>query len=155
MSKQHFYRQTFLLALICGILMPMLSYCTEDTDFDDLPAPIQKFVAKYYPEIAVEDYNFSNGVYTVSLRGSAMMHFDAQMVWTSVDGRGGVLPQMFLYDEMPEAVYEFTETTGSIGRVYSATRNSSMFALHLLDQDIVYDIASGQVSTVTAKAADL
>lgn len=148
MSRHHFINQLAILVTACAFIMPTLTYCSDENDIEALPGKIQRFVSKYYPEISVENYTFTNGVYGVGLHNSAYLTFDSSMAWTSVDGRGSTLPQMFLFDEMPEAVYQFLESTDALGLVYSATRTSAGFSLHLQNQDIEYDSASGTVSTI-------
>ena len=148
MSKSHFRHQIVALVMACAFIMPMLTYCSDNNDIEALPVQIQRFLSKYYPEISVSDYSFSHGIYAVTLRNSAYLTFNASMEWTLVDGRGNTLPQMFLFDEMPEPVYQFLESTESLDRVYSAGRTATGTTLHLLDQDVAYDTASGTVTTI-------
>lgn len=148
MSRSHFFRQLVILITLCSCVIPALTYCSEDSEIEALPDRIQRFISKYYPEISVSDYTFNEGIYGVSLHNSAYLSFDSSMEWISVDGRGSTLPLMFLFDEMPEPVYQFLESTESLDRVYSTTRDTTAFHLHLKDQDIVYEISTGRITTV-------
>ena len=132
--------------LLCIFLLPLLAQCDEKNEFDELPSQIQKFVSQYYPETAVSHYDFSDGTYNVTLSNSAQLEFNSSIAWTSIDGRGSILPQMLLYDQLPSPLYSFLESTGNITEVYRMSRNSSTITLGLLDSTAVYDMATGKIT---------
>lgn len=136
----------YAMILLCTLLLPLMTQCDEKDDFEELPVQIQKFVAKYYPETAVSNYDFSNGIYHVTLNNSATMEFNSSIAWTSIDGRGATLPEMLLYDQLPSPLYSFLESTGNTASVYRMSRNASIITLGLLDSTAVYDIATGKIT---------
>lgn len=124
----------------------------EGKQFGQLPGDIQRFIALYYPEIAVSSHSFNNGIYSVTLQNSATLTFDSSYHWLTVDGRGSVLPEIFLYDEMPSELYQYLQTTSNLNNVYSAKRNSNNIIIRLTDSTVDYDIATGKITYLTDKS---
>ena len=139
-------KSVIVILLLCTIMFPVMTHCDEKNEYDELPSQIQKFVSKYYPEIAVSNYDFSDGIDHVTLSNSAYMEFNSSIAWISIDGRGAILPEMLLYDQLPTALYSFLESTGNTGEVYRMSRNSTIITLGLLDSTAVYDIATGKIT---------
>ena len=131
-----------LSAFIAMLFMFMLPACDNNDKYDQLPSQIQAFVSQYYPGISVSSYDFSDGVYHVTLSDSAYLEFNSSVAWTTIDGRGSTLPAELIYDQMPPQLYQFLETTSNTGSVYSASRNSEIYTLKLLDSTAIYDIAT-------------
>lgn len=128
------------------MLAATVTSCSNDTaETSALPGEIATFVSRYFPEIGVQAYSFNNGVYSVQLHNSALLQFNASMKWTDVDGRGNVLPEIFLFDEMPSPLYEYLETTDNLNGVYNVSRNNLIYTLTLTDSYLTYDIATGEV----------
>lgn len=146
MARHNLHIRYYAMILLCTLLLPLMTQCDEKDDFEELPVQIQKFVAKYYPETAVSNYDFSNGIYHVTLNNSATMEFNSSIAWTSIDGRGATLPEMLLYDQLPSPLYSFLESTGNTASVYRMSRNASIITLGLLDSTAVYDIATGKIT---------
>ena len=111
-----------------------------------MPPRLQSFVSQYFPEIAVKDYTFADGIYHVTLDNSAYLEFNSAVNWILIDGRGSTLPQELLYDQLPEKFYDYLGTTGALTQVFSMARNSSIITLSLLDSTAVYDIATGDIT---------
>ena len=139
-------RSFVIILLLCTMLLPAITRCNEKDDFEELPSQIQKFVAQYFPETAVSNYDFSNGIYHVTLNNSATMEFNSSIAWTCIDGRGSTLPEMLLYDQLPSPLYSFLESTGNTASVYRMSRNDAIITLGLLDSTAVYDIATGKIT---------
>ena len=146
-SFYRIFRFTSLYICICATLLAAsFTSCSDSEHFDELPGAIQKFVALYYPEIAVSSYSFNNGIYSIVLRNSATMTFNSSYQWITVNGRGSTLPEIFIYDRLPETLYEYLQTTSNINEVYSATHNSATYTLDLLDYKVVYDIKTATIT---------
>lgn len=58
----------------------------------------------------------------------------------------GGMPEIFIYDRLPETLYEYLQTTSNINEVYSATHNSATYTLDLLDYTVVYDIKTATIT---------
>ena len=151
-SFYRIFRFTSLYICICATLLAAsFTSCSDSEHFDELPGAIQKFVALYYPEIAVSSYSFNNGIYSIVLRNSATMTFNSSYQWITVNGRGSTLPEIFIYDRLPETLYEYLQTTSNINEVYSATHNSATYTLDLLDYTVVYDIKTATYNIFIAQ----
>ena len=144
-----FFTITSATALL--LALTALSSCSDDNaDITvTLPKNINNFISLYYPGTAVSATSLDNGIYTVDLRDSASLSFDFSGEWISVNGRGSTLPEIFLYDKMPEKLYQYLTSTSNLSSVYVAARNSKTYSLTLTDSEISYDIASGNVSYIT------
>lgn len=123
-----------------------LAACTTSTDWEEMPDPIAKFVAQYFPEDGVSQYGETDGVYHVKLRGSASLSFNSSYAWITVNGEGETLPQVFLFDQLPPALYENLQENSSLESVYSVSRNSRTYHVTLTDSYLTYDIASKEVT---------
>ena len=110
-----------------------------------MPAKIQSFVSEYFPETGVSDYSFSDNTYHVTLDQSAYLEFNAIPAWTLIDGRGSPLPEMLVYDQLPQSLYSYLETIGVADGVYSLNRNKETITAGLLDSTVTYDIATEKI----------
>lgn len=140
-----YFRHIITVTTWCALLFPLVTGCTDNDEYDELPAKIQSFVSEYFPETSVSDYSFSNNIYHVTLSGSAYLEFNATPAWIEIDGRGSVLPEMLLYDQLPTALYTYIETIGVTDGVYSLSRNKETVTAGLIDSTLTYDIATGKV----------
>lgn len=142
----------FILFAITMFMGGLHTACNDEgQQFGQLPDDIQRFIALYYPEIAVSSHSFNDGIYSVTLQNSATLTFDSSYHWLSVDGRGSVLPEIFLYDEMPPELYQYLQTTSNLNNVFSAKRTATSIILRLTDSTVDYDIATEKVTYLTDK----
>lgn len=139
-----------LAVAFASVLAVMNTSCSDDNMWGELPDEIQKFLATYFPEQGVTDFTESNGTYRVKLKNSAAMVFNKSYLWTSVNGYGTPLPEIFLFDEFPPALYEYLTVTDNLKAVYSVTRDSSSYVVDLLNSTISYDRSSGDISPVVS-----
>lgn len=130
---------------LCWIVSVAICGCSENAAYEELPQPIKTFIAMYYSEIGVEQYQLTDSTYTVTLQNSAMLTFDAELKWCAIDGRGSILPDIFLFDEMPIPLYQFLQSTANLDEVYAAERTATTITLRLLDSVIAYDIATERI----------
>jgi hypothetical protein len=126
------------IVAICG--------CGENAAYEELPQPIKTFIAMYYSEVGVEQYQFTDSTYTVTLQNSAMLTFDAELKWCAIDGRGSILPDIFLFDEMPSHLYQYLQSTANLDEVYAAERTATTITLRLLDSVIAYELATERIT---------
>lgn len=142
LSLSAMLRKSKIILFVMALLT--LTACSDD-DFNDLPREIQTFINTYYPGESVSDFYESSTGISVYLKNSATLRFDADNRWTGIDGNGNVLPQMFMYDHFPQALYDYLVTTSTLNQVYSVTRNSGDYTVTLHNQIITYSAASGEV----------
>lgn len=114
--------------------------------WDEMPSAISTFVSKYFPEIDIAEYDTVSGGYRVEMRNSATITFNDSYSWVSVNGNGGTLPQMLLFDELPEELYRHLEAIEELGSVYTISRDTKTYQVQLLDSYITYDVATGKIT---------
>lgn len=121
-----------------------LTSCST-SDWEEMPDSIAEFIARYFPGDGVSHYGESEGVYFVELKGSANLSFDDSYSWMTVNGEGSTLPQIFLFDQLPPALYEYIQEAESLENVYSVSRNSKTYDVTLDDSYLTYIIATKEV----------
>lgn len=131
---------TIILSLVIG------ATACSSSDWDELPAPIATFVNEYFPAQEVSQYRQDGDTYHVKLHNSVALTFDARYSWTSVNGYGNTLPQMFLFDQMPPALYAYLQELSLTDQVYSVKRDSFTYNVSLLDSSVTYTIDTGIVT---------
>lgn len=142
-------RHLFVSLLI--IMSAVFSGCTKD-EFDHLPEQIQTFLNTYYPSQGVTSFIESGGVWTIHLDNSATLTFNASSVWTMVDGEGSTLPTQFLFDQLPDPLYQYIVTTDNLDQVYSVSRKDGTYTVTFHDYIVTYDTATETVSPATPKS---
>ncbi|MBD5224643.1 MAG: hypothetical protein HDS68_01580 [Bacteroidales bacterium] len=139
-------RNLIIVPMALALTLPFLTGCDDNDEYTEMPGKIQSFVSEYFPETSVSDYSFSNNIYHVTLSGSAYLEFNAVPAWIKIDGRGSVLPEMLLYDQLPSTLYTYIETLEATEGIYSIARNKEAITASLLDSTITYDIATGKIN---------
>lgn len=137
------------IALFMGIaLMAVLpAACSNDSLIDEVPQPVNKFVTQYFPGYAIITYEHTDTGYHVRLKNGPGMNFDASYNWESLDGYGLPLPQVFLFDQTPPKLYAYLQGTSSLNEVFSISRTSEEYTVTLLDNTLVYDISTEEISS--------
>lgn len=119
--------------------------CNSDT-WDELPESISQFVSEYFPFGELASYTENNGVEVVQIKKGATITFDSNYDWTDVNGNGVVLPQQFLYDKLPAALYNYIESMEAQYSVYRVQRSPKSIVVDFLDSVIVFNQETGQIS---------
>lgn len=135
--------------LILAIFTISAVFCLQschNSVWDEMPAPISEFVSRYFPEQDVTEFGSTDDGYHVRLRNSAAITFNNNYYWLSINGYGGTLPQMLLFDEFPPALYEHLQAIEELNNVYAVSRDTKSYFVRLLDSDINYDIATGDIT---------
>lgn len=128
------------------ILVVAFASCDNNV-WNELPQPIASFVSEYYPDSKVSSYgDTSNGGHYVQIHNGAYLTFDSKDRWLSVNGNGAVLPQVFLFDELPPSLYEYLQETENLDLVYMASRDNFKYELQLKSSRLTYTIDSGRIT---------
>ncbi len=136
-----------IFSLLLGIMALALGACSSNDEvYNDIPQDITKFMAQYYPNTKVESFTETDASYRVVLDDGPTMVFDKTCQWESLDGNGSVLVQNFLFNELPPELYEYLQSTDALNQVFSASRNSKIYTVTLLNQTLTYDIATGEIT---------
>lgn len=122
-----------------------MSSC-HSSEWDDMPSQIAEFVSKYFPGQDISEYGSTDDGYHLRLRNSAAITFNNNCSWLSINGYGGTLPQMLLFDELPPVLYEYLQETESLNGVYAVSRDTKNYFVRLLDSDLNYNTATDEIS---------
>lgn len=143
-------RIAYITALL--IAMTFMSGCSDQYNdaWDALPETIAEFVSRYYPEAAVKKYVEDDGQYYVSIKNGAEIIFNSDYQWTSLNGRGGTLPQIFLFDELPPTLYSYLQETEEVDDVYTVSRDAAGYKVKTNSEIISYS-NTGIISTEPAE----
>ncbi|MDE6199171.1 MAG: hypothetical protein K2L55_02015 [Muribaculaceae bacterium] len=136
------HRVILFVALFAGICFQSC----HNSVWDEMPAPIAEFVARYFPEQDVSEYGSTDDGYHVRLQNSAAITFNNNYYWLSINGYGETLPQMLLFDELPPALYEHLQAIEELGNVYAVSRDTKYYFVRLLDSDLSYNIATDEIT---------
>lgn len=120
--------------------------CHNSDLWSELPEDISHFISQYYPNSEVQSYTRNAGIYHVRLDDGPGLTFDSSYQWTDIDGYGMPLPQVLLFDQLPPKIYQYLQETDQLNAVFAVSRDSTEYALTLLDQNLRYDIASGELT---------
>lgn len=135
---------TFLHILILTLLI-LTGACSSNV-WDELPPKISSFVAEYFPGQGIKSYTENDNEERVQLNGGTTLVFDRNREWTTVDPGGNIVPEVFLYDCMPPALFQYLEETSNTENVYKAERTSREYILTLNGTYITYNIDTGDIN---------
>ena len=137
-------RFNYILSLLFCVC---LAACHDHEEvWNQIPQPIVNFIEAYWPGTYARSYNQAkDGTISVDIAYGPGLTFTHDYGWISVDGYGEPLPQQFLFDCMPQNLYRYLEETEATDRVFSAERNARTYELVLLDQNLTYTIATGEI----------
>lgn len=128
----------FIVSVLCS--------CTDNEAYDDVPEPIITFITQYWPNPVIESYSQpSANKYEVDIKNGPSLEFDGEYSWTEVNGLGMPLPQIFLYDQLPQKLYDYLQAGEYLNQVFEVERNSTTYSLDLQTIDLYYDISSGTI----------
>lgn len=129
--------------------------CSDKNEevWDKLPDPIVKFIEQYWPGAYASSYDVDDGEYQVRIANGPELDFDMNYNWTDIDGQGMPLPQVLLYDQLPTPLYEYLESGQLTDQVFEMERNNRNYKLELLNQELIYTIATQTVTSVPTTPA--
>lgn len=143
-------KRNTLSSLALAVIIVMMGACNNDL-WDELPESIANFISEYFPYGELESYTDNDdGTAVVNIKHGATLTFDRDYEWIDVNGNGVVLPQQFLYDRLPEALYRYIESAEAQNSVYRVVRTRAMIVVTLLDSSIDYDQSTGRITQTKA-----
>ena len=140
--KSNIYTLIIFFATIFAI-----ASCENDV-WEDLPSPVANFFTTYFPGQEVNSYTTGNNESIATVKGGVTVTFNSHTSWITVNGNGSPLPEILIYDQLPEKLYTYLEQTENTANVYKISRNSTVYTVELLDSSITYDISSQVVKSV-------
>lgn len=143
-------KKTMILLILW--LPIFLVACHDDNGgYDKMPAAIESFVARYWPDTAVDQctQNATSGAWTIILHNGPTLTFDKGEEWTSIDGNGLPLSATLLYDQCPYGLYQHLSSMGYTSQVFSISRNDRLYTVQLLDSTLEYNLSNARTRSVT------
>lgn len=134
---------TILAPLLVAILI--IGACSNSV-WDELPSAISSFISEYFPGMGVSSYSEDEDSYRVQVRNGASLIFDKEYHWTEVEGNGVPLPEVFMYDQLPPALYNYLQGIEQQAGVYGVKRDKDYYKLTMHDTVITYDISTGKIT---------
>ncbi len=125
--------------------------CSHADIWSELPQDISSFITHYFPNSELQSYTHNAGSYHVRIDGGAGLTFGATYQWTDIDGYGMPLPQVLLFDQLPPKIFDYLQGTDQLNAVFAMRRDASSYTLTLLNNDLIYNIATGELSGTAPK----
>lgn len=133
-----------LLSILVGLIL--VGACSNSL-WDELPSPIARFIAEYFPGSGVKSYDIGNdSTYHVRIDNSVSLVFNQTLDWTVVDGNGGTLPEVFVQDQLPPALFRYIQEGEDAGNVFRVSRDSTYYKVTLHDTVLTYEIETGRIT---------
>lgn len=141
------FRFLYGLLAVCLLAVSVQS-CSDDDDtyYNLMPSKIQEFVVRYYPNPTVENVTHTDSDWLVILKDGPSLRFNSVQDWYSVDGNGMPLPEVFVFDQLPEPLYRYLSETQNTQNVFAVERTKTTYTVTLLASELKYDIESGKTS---------
>lgn len=120
--------------------------CSNNDEYNEVPSPILTFITQYWPNPVIAEYNqTSNNEYIVEIKDGPGFEFNEEYIWIKVDGNGLPLPQVFLYDQLPNVLYEYLESGSYLNEVIVIEKSDGVYSLELVDCKIAYDTVTEKI----------
>lgn len=140
------------LSVLLGItavgLFVGLSSCSDMDKWDNVPEEINRFVTKYFPGSGYQSFTQTSDGYKVIIKNGPGITFDAGCNWTSVNGYGMPLPQIFLFDCMPPELYQYLEETDNLKDVFSVKIENKVYVVKTTAGEVSYNTATGELKGI-------
>lgn len=144
-------KRSSIIYVVIAIALVMAGSCSSNV-WDELPDKVTSFLAEYFPGQGVASYSDVEGEdCRVEMRNGAVITFDVNDNWATIDGNGNTLPEVLIYDQLPPALFQYLEEMESTNGVYKLSRTSSTYIVTLRDTYITYDVESGAITYPAAK----
>jgi hypothetical protein len=137
-------KKILLIILTCLTL----GACGNDSLWDEMSAPISKFVSTYYPLQGISSYSESDGIYYVTVKNGATITFNSSYQWLSINGNGQPLPNTFIENELEPKIIQYLMALELTDQVYAAQNDPREVILSLLNYKIRYVKETGDISEV-------
>lgn len=138
-----------LVAIVLGFSQ---TGCSHADIWEELPAEVSSFITQYFPNSELQSYTHNAGTYHVRIADGPGLSFGPTYQWTDIDGYGMPLPQVLLFDQLPPKIYNYLQETEQLNAVFAVRRDAARYTVTLLTNDLIYDIATGQLSGTTPTA---
>ena len=94
----------------------------------------------------ISKYDETNDKYYVTIKNGASLIFDSNYEWTSINGNGTTLPEIFVTDKLPEKLVRYLTELELTKEVYAAENEPRIIILSMLNYKIKYIKETGEIS---------
>lgn len=133
---------SFLALMVIVVLM---GACNNNV-WDELPSPIANFISEYFPFGEVNTYTVTKDGSVVTIKNGATLKYDNNYEWTDVNGNGQILPEQFLYDNLPPVLYNYIQEMEADNSVYRVIRTDRIIKVEFHDSEVEYDETTGTIT---------
>lgn len=131
-----------ILFLIIGIF---IAGCSHE-EYDKTPGELTRFISRYWPDPNIESCTNPGGdKWVVIIKNGPTLTFDSKYEWTQINGNGMPLPDIVMYDQLPEPLYAYLVSGSFIGQVFSISRTPRLYTVKVLKFTITYDTEDGTI----------
>ncbi|MCM1317044.1 MAG: hypothetical protein NC241_02555 [Bacteroides sp.] len=134
-----------ILIMAFAVLLPLCG-CGNNDVYDEMPQKIQMFVSQYWPNSEMASFTVTATGSVARIEHGPTLTFDSEGEWTAVDGNGATLPPTFLFDRLPQPLYEHLEATENTAAVYAATRRPPIYTVRLSTRTLTYDSSTASLT---------
>lgn len=136
----------FLVALAgVSLLLPSAWACDDDA-WDDLPDSVATFFSNYFPGVEVDSWTIGETRSVATVKNGVTVAFNSGDLWIDVNGNGIPLPEVFLYDQLPENLYRYLQELEATNGVYRVSRDAVEYSVKLLDSYVRYNTSDGRIT---------
>lgn len=128
-----------------AVLLPLCG-CGNNDVYYEMPQKIQMFVSQYWPNSEMASFTVTATGSVARIEHGPTLTFDTEGEWTAVDGNGAILPPTFLFDRLPQPLYEHLEATENTAAVYAATRRPPIYTVRLSTRTLTYDSSTASLT---------
>lgn len=139
-------KRNTLTSIALMVIIVMMGACGNSA-WDELPQSIQRFVNEYFPFGEIQSYTTGQNGSVVSIKDGATISFNTDYAWVDVNGNGEVLPQQFVYDQLPATLYNYIESMEEDHSIYRVRRSLHIITVEFLDSAIAYDENTGTITS--------
>lgn len=138
-------RKYNLISVIMYSIALFISCQGTDT-YSELPRPIAQFVSQYWPNPEVTNFTHTDeSTYEVYVKNGPTLKFNSDYEWITINGNGGALPEVLLYDCLPDRLYSYLESLSLFADCFSIERSPQNYTLTMLNFRVTYDITTGSI----------
>lgn len=138
-------RKYNLIAIIIFAVTVIIS-CRGTDEYSELPRPIAHFISLYWPNPEVSNFTQSDeSTYEVYVKNGPTLKFNSDYEWISINGNGVSLPEVLLYDCLPDRLYSYLTSLSLLADCFSIERTPQIYTLTMLNFNVTYDITTGTI----------